>query len=363
MHMKTVVLDATELSRDWFCSGLVYQIIEHSEHFNWLNIVVPPSAFEETVANHRRKAEEASEALERLNTARKRLHLEPFSALDDDIDYRRHLAERFDYRLGISVLPWPAVSHEDLVARAIARTPPFDAKGSGYRDSLVWANVIELARTGTDVALVSADRVFADKDGTLASVLAAEVDPLPGSVELVQEFGPWLLKQLPWEADSLGSAVATSRNEAFYNYFLHSDLQADITPPVESLGFNVAPHSWHVEDVAWGGHLQAVDTRTGPDGLAQVEYEIDEDVFFVATFPGGIETAPSWRESEPNVFGQVDVRGDVHMLVSVVVVFGDEFGFGIEEMRWRRADGTEPGRPMAVIDPQQLPLPDIDLFT
>jgi hypothetical protein len=85
-----------------------------------------------------------------------------------ELDYRAYLTERFNEVLGIKVMDWPSVSHRELVARAVSRTPPFDQKGSGYRDSLVWADVAELAKSGHDVVLASEDRIFADQDETLA---------------------------------------------------------------------------------------------------------------------------------------------------------------------------------------------------
>lgn len=48
---------------------------------------------------------------------------------------------RLESRLGITMRPWPTTSHEGLVIRAISVRAPFDAEGSGHRDSLVWEDV------------------------------------------------------------------------------------------------------------------------------------------------------------------------------------------------------------------------------
>ena len=175
--MKTVVLDAAELSRDFLCRGLKYQLLEHTDYPEWLSVKVPASVFEEVVANHTRKAEAAKQALEKLNAERNRLGLGRFQPTDPPADfYREFLADRFDRQLGVEILPWPTMCHEDLVSRAVARTAPFDEKGGGYQDSLVWASVLELAEQGHDIALVSADRAFANADDKLRAVLVAEVD-------------------------------------------------------------------------------------------------------------------------------------------------------------------------------------------
>lgn len=61
------------------------------------------------------------------------------------MDYRSYSLSRFDEVLGITVLDWPAIGHYQLVARAVSRTPPFDPRGSRYRDALIWADVVTLA--------------------------------------------------------------------------------------------------------------------------------------------------------------------------------------------------------------------------
>lgn len=57
------------------------------------------------------------------------------------------------------ILPYPAVSHADLVIRALSARKPFVPGGRGYRDALIWYTVLELASGcgGEDVAFVSAN--------------------------------------------------------------------------------------------------------------------------------------------------------------------------------------------------------------
>ena len=57
--------------------------------------------------------------------------------------YRRYLEERLQG--AATVLPIPDVSHEFLVRRAVERVRPFNEKGTGYRDALIWESVCELA--------------------------------------------------------------------------------------------------------------------------------------------------------------------------------------------------------------------------
>jgi PIN domain len=128
---------------------------------------------------------------------------------DTELDHRAYLTERLDEVLAITVMDWPTISHRELVVRAISRTPPFDHKGSGYRDSLVWADVVELAKAGHHVALASEDKIFAGQDGMLAPHLKAEVADVRGDVELVRDLGNWLLAQLSPSPASCHSLART----------------------------------------------------------------------------------------------------------------------------------------------------------
>jgi hypothetical protein len=75
------------------------------------------------------------------------------------------------------ILPIPHVAHEHLIKKAIARHPPFDEKGSGYRDALVWGSVLDVLEGSREpVMFVSADRIFSRDDGSgLAIELVAEL--------------------------------------------------------------------------------------------------------------------------------------------------------------------------------------------
>jgi hypothetical protein len=357
--MKTVILDANELSRDWLCTGLKYQLLEHMPT-DWMSVYVPAVVFEEVVANHRRVTEDVRAEFKRVSRQCVRLGPNAPAALESDFDYRAYLTERFDERLGFIVLPWPDVLHQELVRRAVDRTPPFDSTGGGYRDSLIWADVASLARDGHEVALVTADKGFAGKDGGLAGALQAEINHLPGSVELVRDFGPWLTTQLPWNVESLADGVASSRDSEFYDYVLQSDLQTDLSPSVEELGLQWPPYALDIVDVEWGGGFVRADATHGPGALALVHYDLDQVVTFDAEFPEGVEPEPGWEISETNAFRRVQVNGEIRMIVRLVVLFGGDFRFSVDEVSWRRADRSGPGFSIHhhEPDPNQLSLLD-----
>lgn len=344
--VKAIILDTNELTKDLMLKGLKYQVLEHMTDDPGFAAYVPAVVVEELVANHGRKVAQAELDLARLNRTRRQLGLAPAKGEALGFDYRAYLAERLEEHLGFSIMPWPETSHGELVARAVARTPPFDEKGSGYRDALIWADVVELARSGQEVAFVSSDRVFAGEDNGLAPKLLAEVASLDGSVELVRDFNSWLLGVLPWTTvPDLSAALNLSRREAFLEYYLQSDFQDDLKPTIEDLGLWPSPFRLEIDEVRWAGDLVPVEATTiaGDEALTLVQYDLGQLVDFLAEFPDGVELDPRWRASTADYLRRVRVEGTVDMVLRVAVMFGGEFGFSIEELSWRRADGSGPG--------------------
>ncbi len=361
--MKTLILDSNELRSDWLCTGLKYQLLDHMQHTYapWVSVCVPAVVLEEVVANHAREVTRVEEGGKKLARERRHLGLTAADAEPHSFDYRAYLTERFDERLGFTVLPWPNTPHKELVARATSRTPPFDLKGGGYRDSLVWADAVELARTGGDVILISGDKAFAGVDGDLHPTLLAEIEPLGGTVRLVSNFNNWLVAELPWPASDLRTAVSISRNAAFYNDLLQSDFPYDVHPPAEALGFTTAPSHLEIEEVEWDGSFVPLEGSSGPEGMTLVEYDLGQTVEFVGQIPGVVVPDPGWTVSGPDALHMVRVEGSVKLILRVAVLFGDEFGFTVDALSWRRADGSGPGMPVemdqTVTDPDQLSLP------
>ena len=77
------------------------------------------------------------------------------------------------------VLGFPDCSHEELVERATSRIRPFDDKGSGYRDTLIWFNVLGLVtQVEGEIVLVAKDKDFRDKQNNLHSHLVDDLAKL-----------------------------------------------------------------------------------------------------------------------------------------------------------------------------------------
>lgn len=102
--------------------------------------------YKETIESHIKAIETALAKLGRLcidgigDVAK--LHGESFAA-----SYQSMLMDLIR-REKFKILPYPKCSHREVVERALKRHKPFDEKGhKGYRDTIVWETVLELARS------------------------------------------------------------------------------------------------------------------------------------------------------------------------------------------------------------------------
>lgn len=334
--MKTLVIDANEIARDFMCVSLRYQLIEHLGPNHWMQVFVPAVVIEESVANYVR-------ALANSKPADKgRLGLHATAPLTGE-EYREYLTERFDTRLGFDVLPWPDIPHADVVHRAVNRIPPFNSNGGGYRDTLIWSDVSRLAREGRDVVLVSRDKAFTGPSGALADALAEEVAEATGSVELISDLGSWVLAAMPQASSDLVQSVVDAQDQEFHEYLLASGALSDMAPQIVDLGFERSP--WHValHDVQWLGTFCRTSTARTPNAQSVAVYELEFNVDISAFFTPLNVREGEWVTKRIDEPGLVIQQGEIAMGLRITVQFGGDFSFSIEDEVWRRLDGTGSG--------------------
>lgn len=155
-----VVLDSNVFhGADWFLESTAGRLLRDEAAAGRLRIAVPEVVLIESEANHGRevRAEEgklaaARAALEQLRSP------QGGDRAPRRLRYRSDLDEILS-RAEAEILPIPDTPHEQLIARAVERRRPFNDKGGGYRDALIWESVLGLLdRSAELVALISNDR-------------------------------------------------------------------------------------------------------------------------------------------------------------------------------------------------------------
>ena len=174
MHL---VFDSNMIISAGYGNSNMYQFLERLAKVLGYNIHMPAPVIDEVTA---KMEEELHKVVEDSKTATRKWERNlnksiafPLNGIEpkQESDALRCKLEAYD-----SVLPYPDVSHQELTERAIHRRKPFDSKGSGHRDALIWEAVLTLADKDDDqVVLLSNDGAFNDGKGLLSSELKAEL--------------------------------------------------------------------------------------------------------------------------------------------------------------------------------------------
>lgn len=181
---RCVVVDTNALWDDLRLAGIAWQVLAAATGDNPTCLRFCSTVVDEAKAKFTERAN--TEAKHLADETRKYL---PDSALLDPVlemlkagitGFGDYLADRILEGLKAGILPYPEdVTHAEMTARALEGVPPFDQKGDGYRDSLIWlAALAEAESLKAELILVSNDNAFKNPEkgkGTeLHPVLAAE---------------------------------------------------------------------------------------------------------------------------------------------------------------------------------------------
>ncbi len=160
-----VILDANVIVANPYLLGSVWEQLSEAVAGGRVEVLLPQFAFDEAVAVYRRGRElrslEVQAIARRTSKAVREILGQAKEALSrESEDYPAKLRGALQ-QVGVRVVRPPRVSHATLVAKAASRRRPFDEKGSGYRDALHWATVLEVVKEryeGTDIVFISNDR-------------------------------------------------------------------------------------------------------------------------------------------------------------------------------------------------------------
>ena len=156
-----VLLDTTVFSADPLCAKAAWKVLALSAPGWGIRVAVTDVVVAEAVANYCRDVGTLQTGLEAW-TERKRFGdygLEEASSAAKDILsakiglYESHLKENLETS-SVEILPVAQIPHMELVARATARRRPCDDNGDGYRDTLNWLTVLNVARENPDERII-----------------------------------------------------------------------------------------------------------------------------------------------------------------------------------------------------------------
>lgn len=222
-----VVLDTNIFCRDYRLKGTDFrtflEALERTEYSLYIPKVVIQEVinkYEEQVEKSRRKIERELDNIRRVTGETIAEPITEAALAELASEYESYLRDRLDIA-GAQYLDYPAASHEQVARRAMERRKPFKENGAGYRDTLIWEAVLELAASGGTgtVAFVSANTKDFAENGGLHGDLLAEVDTLPGDHSKViyhrnlEDFNDRQIRPLLEELTSIRDQLASGEYE------------------------------------------------------------------------------------------------------------------------------------------------------
>lgn len=183
------------------------------------SLFIPQIVLDETVNKFRDSLIETMQEWERLSERIRRLASnKPSSVFDENsidelvANYRRNLTRKLKEPVSpnFRTISYPDVPHSRLVAKALQRKKPFSLSGRGYRDALIWENILWLEETysGSErTAFITANiKDFADDKFALHPDLLTDLDErklAPGSIILYPNLKAFVTEQILAQFENL----------------------------------------------------------------------------------------------------------------------------------------------------------------
>lgn len=169
-----IILDTNIFVRDYRLNGKDFRLFFDGIAKVQSNLCLPTivleeveNKFKEELASQIEQTNKPIRKLSRLLNRDVLLNVQNHQLQKEAIAYREYLLETLT-DVDVTLLPYPVVSHEEIVRRALDRKRPFDSRGSvGYRDFLIWCNVLEaLAQYQAPVIFITQNTSdFMEADG------------------------------------------------------------------------------------------------------------------------------------------------------------------------------------------------------
>lgn len=145
-----VVIDTNVIFSDFNMESPAFTILFKGALKGNIEICIPEVVRDEVFNKYRQQLESAKTKLEKeLETFNKLAYTElQFAIETDKIDTACRLyEERFERLVSegkLRVIPYPEPKHHKLAKKAILAKKPFNSNEKGYRDALIWENILSL---------------------------------------------------------------------------------------------------------------------------------------------------------------------------------------------------------------------------
>jgi PIN domain len=284
--VATVVIDSNCIvRRDWQLTSAPWRVLAYLSRSRQCGLVVPELVVREAVGRYR--AELASTAEKARGVARELVRLGVYAstpAIDLEAtvsSYERVLRSAIE-EADARVEQPPDVAILDLADRAIGRRRPFDAKGGGFRDAVLWEHVLAtFTRPWGTAVLVTGDNAFKEPNGDLAAELRDDLEARGlkrDAVQVAASVADWVRATGTGDPEAIAdvAAVVESEQEQIAENVrcLLSGADAEPAEPMESaVTIAVEPRRDPIEIV-----VSKVTAHETADDLLLVDLNVEAEI-------------------------------------------------------------------------------------
>lgn len=152
-----IVFDTNVTFQDWFLNSPNMSLLENYLKLTDSKLVIPKIIIEETINKYKEIIIKKNEALRGLNgmlPISKKTNIS-LNMEEIIIEYSSEFSRRLE-ELKVYQPAYNNISHVDIVARDLSRRRPFQVSGKGYRDSLLWENILnDIAKSDIKTFLIT----------------------------------------------------------------------------------------------------------------------------------------------------------------------------------------------------------------
>ncbi len=180
-----IIIDSNIICADFQFKGSSFRVLFDSSDRIGVRLCIPQLVVDEVKNKYAECFWENKSKIDRIMLDFKRLtgELIANSVSEDFVkgkvkNYNQMLMNKLS-ELEAVILKYPTISHEHLVQRALSRRKPFSESGKGYRDTLIWENLVELMTENKNetVYFINANsHDFCDKEFALHPDLITDLE-------------------------------------------------------------------------------------------------------------------------------------------------------------------------------------------
>jgi predicted nucleic acid-binding protein len=158
---ENLVVDTNIFVKDFVLRTAPWRLVLREANRDQVRLVIPETVVREVVNKYSEMAGMHAGRIREGMAKLRSMGIEPkIDELPSNVS--KQVKTTYDARLRRSlelanarIEPIPAIPHELVIDRLLARRRPYKPNGSGYRDTLIWESVLQLAAEGAPVTFVT----------------------------------------------------------------------------------------------------------------------------------------------------------------------------------------------------------------